>query len=215
MEMIWSRFVENVALSSALFGSDGYDLDDSNHPAACTTAGAVVSHGITTVEHVSAAANEGFAHFFAADVYNDHTEEDGKFNYYKLEDIFGFHEDVYLDEVTSIREELCGGGGEAGNLGLATGVEEDWVRFFWNFHNRINREDGFRSLVDPELSVGDQTREAQAQDIMLAIHAGAILDVTGGGDFASDAYYDVLTDTLCDDDSRLVEFIEKLDVTID
>ncbi|MCC6984256.1 MAG: hypothetical protein IT535_13375, partial [Bauldia sp.] len=99
MEMIWSRFVLNVASSSALFGADGYDLDDADHPAACTTAGAVVSHGITTVEHVSAAANEGFAHFFAADVYNDHVEEDGKFNYYKLEDIFGFHEDVYLDEV--------------------------------------------------------------------------------------------------------------------
>lgn len=215
VEMIWSRRKMGVADSGALFGADGYNLDDSDHPAGCTPATAVVSHGLTTVEHVSAAANEGFAHFFAADVYNDHTEDDGKFNYYKTSDAFGFDRDVYLEEDGSVREDVCGGGGAAGGLGNATGVEEDWLRLFWNIHSWINREDGFPSLVHPDLSDDEKTAEAHAQDIMMAMHAGAILHETNGGTFASDAYYDVLTDALCDDSSQLVDFIEKLDVDID
>ncbi len=215
VEMIWSRRTKSVSDHGALIGEDGYLLDDTAHPEACKPATAVVSHGLSTVEHVSAAANEGFAHFFAADVYNDHTEADGKFNYYKISDAFGFERDVALDDQESIREDICGGGGAAGSLGNATGVEEDWLRLYWNIHSWINRDDGFRSLIDPDLTDDDRTREARAQDIMMAIHAGVILNETDGGDFASDAYYDVLVAEMCDDNSQLVEFIEKLNVDID
>jgi hypothetical protein len=206
LEMIWSRRNKSVSNHSALIGDDAYDLDDSMHPDACKPATAVVSHGLTTVEHVSAAANEGFAHFFAADVYNEHTEDDGKFNYYKISEAFGFDRDVYLDQFESVREDICGGGGTAGSLGNATGVEEDWLRLFWNIHSWINREDGFSS--------SDTIDEARAQELMMAMHAGVILDETGGGAFGSDVYYDLLAAAICDGNSELVEFIEKLDVDI-
>lgn len=214
MEMIWSRRNKNVVETGALIGADGYGLDDSDHPEACKPAMAVVSHGLSTVEHVSAAANEGFAHFFAADVYNDHVESDGKFNYYKISDAFGFERDVYLDEPGSVREDVCGGGGAGGSLGDATGVEEDWLRLFWNTHSWINREHNLPSLLNPNLSDADRVDEARAQDIMMAMHAGTILEVTNGASLGSDAYYDLLTDALCDDGSELVTFIEKLDVDI-
>lgn len=108
-----------------------YDLVDGG-----SCASDDVSHGATTVEWVSAAENEGFAHFVAADVYNDHTDSTGAFTYYKpewfptdfpLEGIPSANVSEmryatrYMDRWCTVSEQFAG-------------VELDWMRFFWDLH---------------------------------------------------------------------------------
>jgi hypothetical protein len=213
LEFIWARRQKAVALNSAFFGDEGYDLPNTDHPAECKGATDDIPHGLTTVEWVAAGANEGFAHFIAADAYNDHVENDGKFNYYKSEDEFGFERDVDLSESFSQREMVCGGEGVFGQMG--TGVEVDWLRFYWNLHVAINQDHGLPSILSPGFTFSDALAEARAQEIMLAFHAGAIVDASDSLPADSAAYYSQVVSELCNDSSMLVNSIVKLDVDID
>lgn len=102
-------------------------------------------HTLTSLEHVSDAIMEGFAHFLSADAYNDHGETTGRFTYYK--DYLGYPRDIALegepafDAVEPHRsnryaERVCS------VVAANTGTELDWLRFFWDLHTVGGGADG-------------------------------------------------------------------------
>lgn len=111
------------------------------------------AHGMRSAEYSSGAMSEGFAHFIAAVAYNDISEEDGVFKYYKETDhLAGWEDFSALDGQIS----LLGGSGsgvvggpsahvanmcttdwnwplQTGSLAEEVTSEIDWLRFFWRF----------------------------------------------------------------------------------
>ena len=88
-------------------------------------------HGMRSVEHSSCAAMEGWAHFVAAEVFNDHDDADGELRYWT-----GGASLVTLEHGTGV----CGTGyPEDYALDCTTastpeqGVELDWMRQLWDF----------------------------------------------------------------------------------
>lgn len=118
--------------------------------------GELESHGIRSSEYSNGAMVEGFAHFAAAAAFNDISEENGEFTYYK--DIDSDAVPAYEDFVTieGYRVELPDGvsglggttawvesqctedwntefGDEMALHPTAVSSEIDWLRFFWEF----------------------------------------------------------------------------------
>jgi hypothetical protein len=89
------------------------------------------NHAIHTKERSSCAFAEGFAHFVAADVFNDHLEQDGIFYYYKsLYDPLLNIETGPTGGISKFLEMKCMDPKEF------RGVELDWLRAFWHYHAR-------------------------------------------------------------------------------
>jgi len=95
------------------------------------------SHEAASKEYQSAAANEGIAHYYAAAVWNDTTESDCGFYYYKSIDwdlVEGNDpqevdcEDAPMSGLANANylEDLCD------KPWLDLGTEWDWLRFFWD-----------------------------------------------------------------------------------
>ena len=81
-------------------------------------------------EQATAAWKEGIAHFISALSWNDHTQTDGKFKYYKNEQPHTF-ETIDLDvagsfainwHVSKCSDPIAG-----------RAVEQDWLRHYWNY----------------------------------------------------------------------------------
>jgi hypothetical protein len=118
-------------------------------------------HSMRSEEYSGAAAGEGFAHFYAADVWNDHDETDCWFEYYK--EVNGdFHPLVNCEtrngDFTIRRLETdCGGTNNHG-------TELDWLRTFWDVHTRGAAPDpSFTSIVS-WLDTADAWSETTAYD---------------------------------------------------
>jgi hypothetical protein len=85
------------------------------------------SHAIHTEEFASSALGEGFAHFVASDVFNDHSEANGSFNYDKtLYDPLINFETGPAGGVSRFLETNC-------EEITHRGVELDWLGAFWNY----------------------------------------------------------------------------------
>lgn len=111
-------------------------------------------HGIRSAEWASGAFIEGFAHFMASSAFNDLTDEDGIFRYYKTinADVLTDYEDfVQGGYIVSLRggtepepdtlgganrwaELMCPDDWSAGDgVAADVGSEIDWMRFWWRF----------------------------------------------------------------------------------
>lgn len=98
------------------------DCDESN-----------TTHSMTSRENQKAAAGEGWAHFYAADVFNDHSETDCSFEYYKTID----SDSTPLVNcsvgnghfVNRFLEQRCNSDSDVGH-----GTELDYLRTFWQMH---------------------------------------------------------------------------------
>ncbi|MGD8860807.1 MAG: hypothetical protein PVI30_12425 [Myxococcales bacterium] len=142
---------------------------DSAPVGSCPSEPATEGHSMRSQEYSAKAFYEGFANFYAADVWNDDDENDCTLAYWK--DVSGSKRRVdcrdgagdplfpkaYLDT-------QCGGG-----AGL--GTELDWMRVFWNVHTTGSRP-SFDSMVN---WIGD-----------------AIIEADAGGDWGDATAYDVL-----------------------
>jgi hypothetical protein len=131
---------------TTIYLSGSYGLTGGG--ADCDSAGE--QHALTSLEYTSAAIMEGFAHFLAADAYNDHTETSGRFTYYK--DALGFPRDIPLEGdpdaddaepwlSNRFAERVCDTTSEN------AGTELDWLRFFWDLHSEGGGEDGEHEAV--------------------------------------------------------------------
>ena len=101
------------------------------HDPKCNERGAS-SHELTSKEHQSTAAKEGFAHFYAATIWNDRLQKDCAFAYYKSVD----HD---LDGTPTTDPWVsCEDGADfltkAGCAEEGFANEWDWMRFWWDLH---------------------------------------------------------------------------------
>lgn len=110
-------------------------------------------HSMRSEEYVGAAAGEGFAHFYAADVWNDDDETDCWFEYYK-----GVNGDPDPDPAVNC-EQAIDQNDPFGNARFETvcldagyedrGVELDWLRAFWDVHTNGSAPDpSFFDIMD-------------------------------------------------------------------
>jgi hypothetical protein len=104
-----------------------YADDDPNCPSPETN-----SHLMGSREYQAASLKEGHAHFFSADVWNDHTEDDCVFRYWK--DEFGLGIPTVDCEAADAQYPLAFMEANCGASWSGKGVDVDWLRTFWDVH---------------------------------------------------------------------------------
>jgi hypothetical protein len=131
-------------LAAALDGSGSYvteqgfcldeNADESGNPLE-------TNHSMRSMELQEAAVNEGFAHFFAADVWNDHDHDSCQFRYYKRIWVPGLPGSWVIPTVncnagtTNIPLAYMESVPCSDTAGMAGhGTEVDWMRTFWHLH---------------------------------------------------------------------------------
>lgn len=137
-----------------------YDVADSICPATADSPSSTNNHSLLSREHSEAAANEGFAHFYSADVFNDHDETDCWFGYYKNE--YGLPKPLAINcesgntlsgnpFSTRFMENECASGivfppwiDEFGGHG----IELDWLRAFWDVHTNGSSPPHMNTVLD-------------------------------------------------------------------
>lgn len=104
------------------------------------------NHSMRSNEYSGVALSEGFAHFYAADIWNDHDYDDCWFEYYKRvggDDTPG----VDCESATTAsfpyhyRRTEC-------DMQSSAGVELDWLRTFWDLHTNGASAPSFTYIVD-------------------------------------------------------------------
>jgi hypothetical protein len=114
------------------------------------------AHSIHSKEYQSCAMFEGFAHFVATDVFNNHGTQDALFHYYKT----GFPEAINVEEgpvggSTQFMELMCTGPESYGGYGVGL----DWQRTFWDYHTDVHGTETKPSHFE----IMEQIRLAQVQ----------------------------------------------------
>ncbi|MCH9687118.1 MAG: hypothetical protein K0V04_37125 [Deltaproteobacteria bacterium] len=130
------------------------------------------SHSLTSYEYSEAAANEGFAHFYAADVFNTHGDDAGCwFGYYKPE--WNELSPVWV----SCESSSDWGSTTFGNAFYednclqndGRGVELDWMRQFWDVHTNSSSHPSFTEIVNWL----DSAAEPSVDDAYQVLHSAA------------------------------------------
>lgn len=146
---------EVLAGIQSMTGIYGYDVLDS--PCEFSAPGSNSWHGIRSAEWSRGAVAEGFAQFISALAFNDPTNPDAEFEYYKDIDLTAVPDYTDLveddDYIISLNDDSSGGDDawvenmcpndwdypyDPGTLDDHTGSEIDWMRFFWRFTTSTN-----------------------------------------------------------------------------
>ena len=150
--------IADLTTDGVMVGSN-YSIANSQCPATADGDGNN-HHSLLSREYVEAAANEGFAHFYSADVFNDHDETDCKFGYYK--DEYGLPLPIAVDcenantisgNPFSVKfmESECDPGISL-PIGFdifgGSGVELDWLRAFWDVHTNGSNPPHMNTILD-------------------------------------------------------------------
>jgi len=120
-----------------LYSYPEYTFNSVDLDCSCVTAS---DHKLDSLEYQSAALNEGWAQFYAATIWNNHsTETDCKFKYYKTVDFNGDgieeSRPVIDCEVANFSEGLPPYGWEKNyctDQAVGKGNERDWLVMFWD-----------------------------------------------------------------------------------
>jgi hypothetical protein len=114
----------------------------------CTSGG---QHKMWSLEHQASAANEGWAHFVSADVWNDHEQTDCAFGYWRQKGSTGYVNQALDCEAAStgfpvsfMRTECDTNSSDFGTKG----VEVDWLRAFWDTHTNGTNPPGMGTMLD-------------------------------------------------------------------
>jgi len=121
-------------------------------------------HGLFSEEWAGGAAGEGFASFYAADVFNNHDQSDCGHPYWVNGWLDSFScQDGHLTAPLAWHENYCGDD-------PYKGAEVDWIRIFWDVHTAGAAPDPtFTSVLDWLDFAGDFT----AQSVYGALNASA------------------------------------------
>ncbi|MDC0720355.1 hypothetical protein [Nannocystis bainbridge] len=130
------HFFDHVYSGGLLAASGAWGLTDINHPR-CSSAGVVGNHALRSEEWASGAFVEGFAHFISTLAFNQHTEQNGIFKYYKNDSGSGFSYNFDTVDVEGSSSWLHSTSGcdcrNGAFLCPDRSTELDWLRFFWDF----------------------------------------------------------------------------------
>ncbi|MCI0398870.1 MAG: GEVED domain-containing protein, partial [Chloroflexi bacterium] len=97
---------------------------DANYVNDCSSGGS--GHGMNGTEYASCAAMEGWAHFVAADIWNNHSGSDNPGA------IFVYWNGTVYD--VELQNKKCYDTWTYNSTCDGYGVEGDWMRFWWDFH---------------------------------------------------------------------------------
>ncbi|MBI1944240.1 MAG: hypothetical protein HYS27_01020 [Deltaproteobacteria bacterium] len=107
------------------------------------------SHSMGSEEHQSCSFSEGFAHFYAADVWNSHYQQDCVFQYYKYTSLPAVDCEASPNDLSdpvsfplAMLENTCGSGIND------HGVEVDWLRTFWDVHTNGSSPPTFNDMMN-------------------------------------------------------------------
>jgi hypothetical protein len=114
------------------FGTGGKLINGNVSMNSATCPATANDHSIGSQEWVSGAMIEGWGHFFAADVFNDDSEADCGFEYYKT--TFSDSSPAIDCESGNSPYVLAYMENECGPTVDNRGVELDWLRQFWDVH---------------------------------------------------------------------------------
>ncbi len=124
------------------FGS--FNCGENIGGSACTysTGASDNEHSLHSKEWQSCALSEGFAHFVAADVFNNHAQTGAHFHYYKD----GYPASVNVENGptggdTAFMEANCSGSD------TGYGVELDWMRALWDYHTNSGSKPNHASIM--------------------------------------------------------------------
>jgi hypothetical protein len=117
------------------------NITDPNRP--CRQQGSG-NHSILSKEESRCAMAEGFAHFFAADVFNSHSQDDCSFTYYKTTN--GVANPV-VDCEGSNPGFPVGPYGQCWYGGWGYGNELSWMRQFWDIHTYGSTNPSLNTMV--------------------------------------------------------------------
>lgn len=127
-----------------------YTFDNDDGPEDCLEEGYDPNedHSMRSEEYAAPALAEGFAHFYAADVWNHHDTNNCGFVYYKpvegvINPVVNCESQVGTPDFdNAYLESVC-------DYGLVNGVELDWLRAFWDVHtDGASPDPGFTDIVE-------------------------------------------------------------------
>ena len=121
-------------------------------------------HSIRSKEYAGCAHNEGFAWFYAADVWNDDTESDCSLRYV----ISSPDETIDCENGAAYMESSCSSGGLAGY-----GVELDWLRMWWHFHTDAGTKPTFTDIAEICLAANFVSATSTHADLVAGVAAYA------------------------------------------
>lgn len=151
--------IGSMTTGGMITGSN-FGVADSICPATADSPTSTSNHSLLSREHSEAAANEGFAHFYSADVFNDHDETDCWFGYYKNE--YGLPKPLAVNcesgntisgnpFSTRFMENECDPGIILPpwlDIFGGHGVELDWLRAFWDVHTNGSNPPHMNTVLD-------------------------------------------------------------------
>lgn len=123
------KFIITHELGHAVGGmATGGRLVDNNCTFSSPSCPGAGSHAMTSQEYSACAIGEGFGHFYAADVWNSHNEDDCAFEYWGAGTPAIDCENGMVDYPQAYMENECD------ESYAGRGVELDWLRQFWDVH---------------------------------------------------------------------------------
>jgi hypothetical protein len=162
------------------FGSYSYDTGDDPFVAACRCDHVQSSnqlHCLQSRETFVAAAIEGFAHFYAAKVWNNPNQSDCKFVYYKefLSAGLPFVQTPPVPkncaQPVEWRDHYC-------TETAARGTEYDWLTFYWTLHTKTANKLSMADIYGIyNFDAGYETNWTQLQADALAFFGGSPMNL--------------------------------------
>jgi hypothetical protein len=154
--------------SGAFFGVTVDPCDDyrTNDGTACDSA----SHALKSKEHARCAALEGFADFYAADVFNDHAETECWASVGGSATIDC--QDGNADFPKRYMERFCASPIPGTSL-AGFGVEIDWMRVFWGVHTRGSDDPSMNDMLR-WMASGDDDKAWTQTNVYNLLHAAAL-----------------------------------------
>jgi hypothetical protein len=131
----------NVA--DKLFGSIGFSYSQDGGPAfpMCSCEHVTTSnkqHCLQSREFMAAAQTEGFGHFFATDLFNNGSQSDGMFAYYKEVNLFGTSLPPPVQVNVTVGSKWMATFCMPPMFEAGKGTEIDWLAFYWQLNNRTS-----------------------------------------------------------------------------
>lgn len=140
------RFTDSHELGHRIAHLRGLPTGDCSHDGQCPSVSG--SHSMGSEEFQSCSFSEGFAHFYAADVWNSHYQQDCVFQYYKHASLPAVDCEASPSDRSNPVDfplamlETCGGDIND------HGVEVDWLRTFWDVHTNGTSPPTFNDMMN-------------------------------------------------------------------
>jgi hypothetical protein len=131
----WLKSPSAYGPNVSLYRTDCPAVGESDGPGAN-------KHSMGSMEWQSGAFTEGWSHFYAADVWNNHNQSNCKFQYYKDDNPIIDCESPQTGWPNAFMRNMCN------NPKIGYGVEIDWLRQLWDVHTNGSSPPSFTAMMN-------------------------------------------------------------------